>query len=278
MPTKSINPKEHPTFLRAMSLARKGLVEDKAKLTARAQELLAEGLPNRSEATAAALSELAQAAYEEVVDTLSLECSWRARIEYTLPGEEFAAQARRHAQAQGGEAAEGMAAAFEQAQGFMPESIRTIHEFGLREDGLIFGRTHHKAIGGNFAMLQRAFLAVLESEARRGARPQSEVDDEHDDLAEWVASGLRPGLAALARRAFPDDQQAMQGRPLCTHLDELAARVRRLESIVFSAGDEARHALSGAQVAERLAGVARLAHAERPGAKSISQFFLALGH
>lgn len=278
----SINPKDHPTFKRAMNIAHRKLMEQKDTLNSRIDALLKERILDQQEAASVALAELAQQAYDDAVKTLDLECARRARIEYTVPGELFLEDAKRQMSARPEEASKLLLGALMDASGCMPDMIRTIHEFGIREDGLIFGSTRNDAMGGSFEPLHERIIEALDDAALAEAKRKILSDGGSEDLAETMApkllSGMRPVLRKIAARSFPCDDPDRQGRALCTHADDLQARLERLAVVTFSADNEPRHAITGSQASARLAKLALEADQERPGAASISRFFLQLGH
>lgn len=261
----SINPKEHPTFQRAMHLAQAKLLGDKPALRAKIDGII-DNLPMpRDEAVSLALGEVAQAAYEDAIEELSEQCAARARIEFICSGHAYLDDLRRQVLRVGdGESA--LSSALEDARSTMPEMVATIHEFGIREDGLIFGRTYNEAIGGNFSTFQKCIMEALGKEALgQGSSGNS------------LAAAVTPSLQSMAQRSFPSESRAASGRSLCTHVEELAARLRTIPNIIFSFGSEPRHSISGDQAAARLAQIAESENSLRPNGRAISHLFMELG-
>lgn len=263
MPMMSINPKDHPTFQRAMHLAQSKLLEDKPALRVKIDRLV-ERLPMpREEAVSIALAEMAQEAYENAVEELAEQCGARVRIEFACTGHDYLDEMARHAlRLNNGPSP--ISEAIEDARARMPETVLTIHEFGVREDGLIFGRTYNEAVGGTFSHLQSCILGALAQEA-------------HGLATHPLNGAVGPSLKSMAMRSFPSDETERSGRSLCTHVDDLAQRMRRLPTLIFSFGIEPRHSVSGSQAAARLAQIAEAENQMRPNDRAIASLFMELG-
>lgn len=269
MPMMSINPKDHPTFQRAMHLAQSRLLDDKPGLRAKIDQLV-ERLPMpREEAVSIALGEMAQEAYENAIEELAEQCGARVRIEFSCTGHDYLDEMARYAlRLNNGPSP--ILDAIEEARARMPEMVLTIHEFGVREDGLIFGRTYNEAAGGNFAHLQSCILTALAQEAQGSA-------NEDGSAPRRLDGAVGPSLKSMAMRSFPSDDKTRAGRSLCTHVDDLAQRMRRLPTLTFSFGIEPRHSVSGTQAAARLIQIAEAENQMRPNDRAIASLFMELG-
>lgn len=293
MPSRFATPQEHPTFQRAIGLASRKALSDApgwAERIARARKT-APSL-DREEAATLAVAQAAQAAYEEAVGTLQAQSPRRARVEYAVPGEEFLNEALVHLRSQTSEPARALAKALEGSKGFMPETVLVAHEFGLLEDGLICGRSHARAVGGNFAMLQSAALECLESltapaaavqkaPGRHHEREESMYgweDEEFDAPAAPLGAGARLAAQELASRCFPRDGADLSGRVLFSNMKQMSARLERLSSAWASFDDGELEEFDGRALKSRLEAVAILADKQRDGAAALSEFFLDLGH
>lgn len=276
----SINPKEHPTFKRAMSLAHHRLMSQNKVLNARIEALLKERRMDQREAANIALAGLAQQAYEDAVETLGSECSRRVRVEYVVSGDAFLSETAFQVAARGQNSALFILNAAQKARAAMPREVRSIHNFGCREDGLIFGTTRYEPLGGNFATFHDKIIEEIHSAALASARESQQGADESFNFitSSESSEAFKPSLLAIAERSFPQDDPSGKGRPLCTHADEMCARLAKLDLVVFCADSEPRHHLSGEQACERLRQITLDAHAERPDASAISQFFLSIGY
>lgn len=277
---KTLPPKEHPTFKRAMELAHRRLMNERSKLNTRVDELVAQGVADAKEAGSIALAEMAQLAYEDAVETLASECSRRARVEYTMTGEAYVddalAQISRH-----GKSSALISKALKSARKAMPEQVRCVHEFGLREDGLIFGLTRNVAVNGSFEALQSKVRKAMEQAALREAKAKIKLDGAPDEMVDELAprllAAMAPALRQVAERSFPSDKAAQSGRPLCARAADLAEKISGLEEVVISCDNEPRHAITGMQAKVRLLSLSGEADSERPDAGSLSAFFLKLG-
>jgi hypothetical protein len=265
-----------------MNIAHRRLVAQKDKLNSRIDDLLRERVADQHDAASIALEELAQQAYEDAVDTLDSECARRARIEYVVSGDEFLAESQASMIRSGDPSAILLGAALDAAKGRMPQQVNTVHTFGCREDGLIFGRTSTQAIGGSFEAFQSTIGEALDRAALMQARKKILADGASKDLATALAprllDGMRPALRAIIRRSFPVDDASEKGRTFCTHVDDVRGRLARLETVIFCADNEPRHVLPGLAASARMAQLAIEAHNERPDAASISAFFLSIGY
>ena len=276
-----MTPKEHPTFQRAMGLAHRRLMEQRDKLSERVDQLISERSIDSKEASSVALAELAQTAYEEAVEQLQSECARIARIEYSMSGGAFLDDAILQISSRDDEAANLVAQAMRLAKSGMPEQVLTVHEFGLREDGLIFGRTRNSAIGGSFSSLQIEIQKALDASALKQAKIKILEDGAPSQLVEALAprmlKGMRPALRAIAEKSFPSESSAENGRPLCCFAQDLGAKLARIQSATINFDNEARHTITGKQASARLLKLSKEASAERPDAAAISNFFLKLG-
>lgn len=252
-----------------------------AKIEALVQGAAAQGLSDPLEAVAEAIFEISASAFSEAVEVLWSECTRRVKIEYVCTGGALIDEAcRRLSRRSDGEApvlARALAAAREAA----PGHIETTMEFGLREDGLIFGTARQRAQGGSFNELLAKALLLLGTAALSDACDSLAADGvplrARAEMALSQAERELPALSRAARSAIPTDEAARQGRPLAIGLAELSERLLHLPHVEFCADSESTHTLTGPQAAARLLALALEADAERPHAAALSTFLSELG-
>lgn len=264
-----------------MALAKRRMLSNPDKLASRVEELLnGEGL-DPSEAAGTALAELATKAFEEAVDNLWHECSRHAKIEYLVDGNEFLDEACQRLSRHADGLAPVIAGALAASRDAAPGQVEARLEFGLREDGLLFGRSRQKALGGSFEALRLRVDEALEGVALAETRSRLAAEGTAPELAEALApqmvASMLPALRSAARAALPSEDCAEAGRPLAAAVSDLADRLTRVARVEFSADAESFHTLSGPQAGTRLAQVAHEANAERPNAAALSRFLAELG-
>ena len=252
-----------------------------AKIEALVHGAAAQGLSDPFEAVAEAISEISASAFGEAVDSLWSECTRRAKIEYVCTGGEMIDEACRRLSRRDDGAAPILARALAAAREAAPGQVETIMEFGLREDGLIFGTARQRAQGGSFDELRAKVLLLVAEAALVDACERLAADGvpvgARAELAGPMAERELPALSRAARAALPTDEAAVSGRPLAIGLAELAERMERLSRVEFCADTESWHTLTGPQAAARLSRIAIEADAERPNAGSLSIFLSQLG-
>lgn len=275
------SPKDHPTFKRALTLAHKALLTDRGTIAERVKEILSQTDFDEAQASDIALSELAHKAYANAVDVLERECSRRVSIRYTVEGSVFLDEACRKMLIKNVGLGPLLVDALSRARDGMPGHVEAILDFGCREDGLIFGRARHRAIGGSFAALQSRVIEALNSAALEEAKARLSCDgnpqDTVEELAPRILDGLLPTLKSVAQQTLPSDETSVDGRPLGALIDDLRDRLSLLSTVEFRADAEPWHTLTGTEASTRLLGISQEANSERPHAAGIARFLTDLG-
>jgi hypothetical protein len=271
---KPIQPKDHPSFKRAIGLAHGKLlklrsVPDFNGATAPKNFLT-------QEAVHAAMTDMAHQAYCDAVAMLEQECSRRAVIEYDMQGAIFIDEACHKMMSKAGGMGSLVAQALSASRESMPGHVRVRLEFGLREDGLIFGHARHEAIGGSFLSLQTAVRASLELLFESSLDVHGQAPDEDGSLLGPIPPEMRPALLSLVEYNLPAAQPGSL-RPLAAHIDDLRERLSKLDRVDLRADTESLHTLTGAQASARMAQISSEANSERPHAASVSSFLSKLG-
>lgn len=278
---KPIQPKDHPTFKRAIGLAHKRMMEQRETLARRVAALLDEGGLSPKAAANMAMAELAHGAYREAVETLEQECSRRARVEYVIEGAVFLDEACSRMLAKGGELSSMIASALSLARAGMPGQVAIHLDFGLREDGLVFGTATHRAIGGSFQSLHDSVKESLELILPQDGLEQYDYewdDSEQDhDARSSLSKDMRPALMAIVAQSLPPPDSSGEARPLSATIVDLRERLERLPLVDFQADAESRHVLTGLQAIGRIEAISAEAGSERPNAAEFSRFMMELG-
>ena len=276
-----MTPKEHPTFQRAMQLAHQQLMNQREKISTRVDLMMNERSIDIKEASSLALAEMAQNAYKDSVEQLQAECSRIGRIEYTMSGIDFLEDAIMQISSKEDEAVLFVIEALKKSCHRMPQKVVTVHEFGLREDGLIFGYTQNEAIGGSFEKLQLEIQQSLDQSAFEYAKSQR-VDDEISrnkvkSLVSKTLSTMNSTMRSIAERRDSSEFSMKTGRPLCCFAKDLASKITKMKDVTINFDNETRHTVTGKQASSRLLKVSKEASDERPEAANISNFFLKVG-
>lgn len=254
---KPIQPKDHPSFIRALGLAHGRLMASRSALAR-----MSPGAPSRDDSDEA-MARLARQAYRDAVQTLERECSRRARVEYNLDGATFIDEACRKLLSKNDAMAALVARALSESRGAMPSQVQVRLDFGLREDGLVFGTARHKALGGSFQSLQEAVRGALER-----------LLDSDESIADTAT--MRLALIVMIEQSLPVDHPD-GARPLAAHVDDLSERFAGMAEVDLQADAESRHLLTGPQASARIAQISLDADAERPNAAAVSTFLSKLG-
>lgn len=205
---------------------------------------------------------MAREAYRDAVETLERECSRRARLQYDMDGAVFIDEACRKLLAKDDALASLVARALSESRGAMPGQVRVQLDFGLREDGLVFGSARHEAVGGSFQSLQSAVRLSLER-----------LLDAQSPAA--APARMRLALIAMIEQSLPAD--APGARPLAAHVDDLRERLSGLAQVELEPDAESRQTLSGPQAGARLGQISMEAHSQLPNAAAVSTFLSKLG-
>lgn len=267
---RSHSPTEHPTFKRALTQAQRDALSDmKAPLRQKG------ALDERD------VARLATNAFERAVEELYKTSPVKGAIGYTLTGAQFAQDALEQI-LQSGSAP--LLSLFERSlaslAGGLPRLIRSRVEFGLMENGLLFGSQSSSCEGGSFEPLRHALEAGIDQAAFESTLAKLESEGVPSELAhplaQQLAESLKPSMRAFAERSLPCGPSD-EPRYLCAFAEDLASRVEMLEGAVLMLDGNPPLTLSGAQAARAIRAASEQVSEDRSGARDLSDFKLKLG-
>lgn len=268
-------PRNHPTFLRALGQWQRALRSDPLPPAPIHPESL-----NAAELAERSLADLTSSAFELAIDSLYQSAPLQGSLSYSISGEQFARDGIVQIQQS---QPDPVLALFERSLrsslGSLPRMIHTRIDFGLYEDGLLFGASSSECEGGDFSTL----TALIERGLDQAALSRTLAKLQEDGvpaclaraLAEELADELKPSMRALALRSFPLGL-GLNAKPVCSLAEDLARRADMLEEGVFYI-DHQGGLMPGASAAQAIRLASERVAKALPLAGALSRFKMQLG-
>lgn len=268
-------PRDHPTFRRALWQWQRELCSEAAEAP-----LSLGSAADVGELAERSLAEITTKAFELAVDSLYQNAPLQGSLSYSISGEQFARDGIiQIQQSQSDPILELFERALSASAGQLPQLIHTRIDFGLYEDGLLFGASSSECEGGDFSRLNELIEAGLDRAALLSTLAKLKEDGVPDSLAsalaEQLSEDLKPSMRAFALRSFPLGSGPC-AKPLCALAEDLARRAELLDEGVFYL-DHQGGLMPGGSAAQAIRLASERVSEALPLAGELSRFKMKLG-